>query len=329
MLKHYVCVAAVILFAGCAQRANDFSRLERRLESLDSARNAAPKGGGASRPRLASMRDGAETATEDAGAFTEEDPLEREAGGETDSGTRTRRPLPSFGETVKRDIRSMPEDLWQDTKAVYGSAPQLVILGLTYGGSLALQKTGPDDTIEDSYRHNTVLSKSSRDTFNALGNPGLHFALAGAWYLGGQTIQSDRTYEVARTLFSALIINGVSTLVGQAASWDDAPNGERGTFPSGHTSSTFTLASVMHDAYGPLVGVPLYGLGVLVAMSRLEDGEHYFSDVVMGGVMGLVIGHTVAGEHDFELFGGKILPYADPNSGSSGVAWVKELKYKK
>lgn len=240
--------------------------------------------------------------------------------------SRRRAPLPGFWDTVKRDLRSMPADLWDDTKAVYGSAPNLIILGLTYGGCLAVQETGPDDTVEDSYRHHSTFSKDARDIFGAAGNPGTHFALAGAWYLLGQQRQDEKTYEVGRTLFSALIINGLSTLAGKAASWDRSPNGELGAFPSGHTSSTFTVAAVMHDAYGPLVGVPLYGLGVLVAMERLEDGEHYLSDVIMGGVMGLVIGHTVAGEHKFEVFGGEILPYADPHTGSSGIAWVTHFK---
>lgn len=234
--------------------------------------------------------------------------------------------MPGFWDTVKRDVTRMPADLWTDTKAVYGSAPNLLILGLSYGGALAVQETGPDDTVEDSYRRHTTFSKDARDAFAAAGNPGTHFALAGLWYLLGQQTQDEKTYEVGRTLFSALIINGLSTLTGQAATWDDSPNGEWGTFPSGHTSSTFTFASVMHEAYGPLVGVPLYGLGVLVAMERLESGEHYLSDVLMGGVMGLVIGHSVAGEHEFKLFGGEILPYADPNTGSTGLAWVKHFK---
>ena len=252
--------------------------------------------------------------------------VEAAPGASERSASGRRAPLPGLWDTIERDVRSMPADLWSDTKAVYGSAPNLLILGLTYGGALAVQKTGPDDTVEDSYRHHTTFSKDARDIFGMAGNPGTHFALAGAWYLLGQQTQDERTYEVGRTLFSALIINGLSTLAGQAASWDRSPNGELGTFPSGHTSSTFTFASVMHEVYGPLVGAPLYGLGVLVAIERLEDDEHYLSDVIMGGVMGLVIGHTVAGEHEFKLFGGEILPYADPNTGSSGIAWVKHFK---
>lgn len=235
-------------------------------------------------------------------------------------------PLPGLWETIKRDVRSMPGDLWDDTKKVYTSAPNLLILGLAYGGNLAVQESGVDRTVEGRLEGNDVFSDGVNDAFGAMGNPGTHFALAGAWYLVGQQAQDEQTYEVGKTLFSALIINGLSTMAGEAATWDEAPNGEWGTFPSGHTSSTFCFASVMHEAYGPLVGVPLYGLGTLVAVERLDDDEHYLSDVIMGAVLGTVIGHTVAGEHEFELFGGEILPYADPNTGSTGVAWVTHFK---
>ncbi len=235
-------------------------------------------------------------------------------------------PLPGLWDTLKRDVKAMPGDLWRDTKKVYGSVPNLLILGLTYGGSLAIQETGPDKTVEDGLRGHDVFKDDFNDVFGALGNPGTHFALAGAWYLVGQQTQNDKTYNVGKKLFSALIINGASTMLGQAASWDDGPNGEWGTFPSGHTSSTFCFASVMHQEYGPLVGIPLYGLGALVAIELLDYDEHNLTDVVIGAVLGLVIGHSDASEKELEIFGGKVLPYADPNTGSTGIAWVKPLE---
>lgn len=242
-----------------------------------------------------------------------------------------RPPLPSFFETVKRDLKYLPKDLWRDTKRVYGNPLNLVILGTTYGGSLALQQSGVDDHIAGHFndRHDFRpahhhFKEDWRDAFGAIGNPGTHFALAGAWYLVGQQSMDDKTFEVGRTLFSALAINGVTVLLGQAATYDRAPNGERGTFPSGHTSSSFVFASVMHEAYGHLVGAPLYALATLAAYERVEDGEHYFSDVVMGAVLGTVVGHSVASGRDPEFFGWKLLPYASTDGGA-GLAFVKTL----
>lgn len=240
-------------------------------------------------------------------------------------------PLPSLWQTIKRDVKEAPCDLWRDTKRVYGNPVNLVILGSVYGGSLALQH-GVDRSIEHHFNYNNDLKaphhcfdEGWRRAFADVGNPGTHFAVAGLFYLIGQQRMDDKTYEVGKTLFSALAINGVTVMLGQAATYQRAPNGEYGTMPSGHTSSSFVVASVMDEAYGHVVGVPLYCLSALVGYERLDDREHYFSDVIMGGALGLVIGHSVASGRDPEFFGWKILPYASPGSGS-GVAFLKTFK---
>ncbi|QDV91910.1 PAP2 superfamily protein [Phycisphaerae bacterium RAS2] len=242
-----------------------------------------------------------------------------------------RPPLPSFWETVKRDVKNAPADLWRDTKRVYANPVNLVILGGTLGGAIAIKESGVDYSIERHFNKegdwrpaHHHFKEDWRDAFGAIGNPGTHFALAGAWYLIGQQRMDDKTYEVGKTLFSALAINGVTVMLGQAASYDRAPNGERGTLPSGHTSSSFVVASVMHEAYGHAVGIPLYALAALAGYERIEDGEHYFSDVVMGAVLGTVVGHSVASGRDPDFFGWKIAPYAS-TQGGTGIAFVKSF----
>jgi hypothetical protein len=242
-----------------------------------------------------------------------------------------RPPLKSFRQTAMRDLKDMPSDLWHDTKGVYGNPVNVGILTAAYGGAIAIQQSGPDRTVEHHFNTNHdckapdhMFSKDWREAFAAMGNPGTHFALAGAWYLLGQQTMDDKTYEVGKTLFSALTINGLTVVVGQTASYGRSPNGELGTLPSGHTSSSFCFASVMHEAYGHAVGIPLYGLATLAGIERLDDREHYLSDVVMGAVLGTVVGHSVASGRDPEFFGWKILPYASPENGS-GVAFMKTL----
>ncbi len=243
-----------------------------------------------------------------------------------------RPPLDSFWETVKRDIKRAPKDLWRDTKLVYANPVNLVILGSTYGGALAVRETGVDKGIERHFQprrrdgggtHHHI-KKDWLAFFDAAGNPGTHFAMASIWYLIGQQSMDDKTYEVGKTLFSALMINGMTVIIGQAAHADRGPNGRYGTMPSGHTSSSFVLASVMHQAYGHLVGVPLYALATFNGWQRVDSREHYLSDVIMGGVLGLVVGHSVASGRDPEFFGWKIVPWASPDGGV-GVAFAKPL----
>lgn len=255
----------------------------------------------------------------------EEPPASQAVGPAGEAPTIERGPLPTFGATVKRDLKSMPGDLWRDTARTFWNAPNAVILLAAGGTSIALRPE-VDDDIEDHYRHSHTFSEGWREAFGAAGNPGTHFALAGAWYLAGTLRHDAKTYEVGKTLFSALIINGLSTSLLKAAASTDSPNGEHHAWPSGHASSSFCFAAVMHQAYGHWVGVPLYGLATLVAWERLDDGEHHFSDVVFGAALGLVVGHSVATGHRPQIFGGDLVPYVDPLSGHAGLAWVKSSK---
>jgi len=230
---------------------------------------------------------------------------------------------PTF--SLKRDLKNLPRTVWADTKRVYTNPKNLAILLLAGGTSLALRPE-VDDDIEDKFDRNRALRSEWGDVAGVLGNPGLHFGLAGLWYLAGLQSHDAKTYKIGKDLFSALIINGLSTELLKVAAHTQSPNGERYAWPSGHVSSSFCLAAVMDRAYGPLVGWPLYGLAGFVAFERMDDREHHFSDVIFGAALGLVIGHTVASGEPPEILGGTVLPYADPAAGTSGIAWHKAIR---
>ncbi len=236
----------------------------------------------------------------------------------------TRGPLPSLGDTIVRDLKEAPGVLWHDTKKTFGNPYNLVFLIGAGGASLALRPE-VDDDIEDYYDRHHTFTEDWRDAFGAAGNPATHFALAGAWYLAGQTMQDAKTYEVGKRLFSALAITGTSTMFLKLAACTESPNGENLAWPSGHVSSTMAMATVLNDAYGPLVGVPMFGLTGLVAVERLDDREHHFSDVVFGAALGWVVAETVMKEHRPEVFGGEIVPYVDPANNNAGIAWIRTL----
>lgn len=351
MSKFLKILPCLVLALGCRAggRSAPWANLDTRLNALeherlafdvdsDSKRPGASNAVGGTRRAIVLAIDDRDSSTwkhglslvdfgQDAGNPFPDDDIDLDLDTERESNFLRRPPLDSFWETVKRDIKHMPADVWRDTKLVYTNPVNLVILGTAYGGSLALQQGGVDDSVEDHFdRAHRHFDGAWRDAFGFAGNPGTHLALAGAWYLLGQQTQDEKTYDVGKTMFSALMINGMTVMFGQLATSDRGPNGEFGTFPSGHTSSSFVMASVLHRAYGHLVGAPLYGLATLVAAERIDSGEHYISDVVMGGVLGLVIGHTVAAGREPEFYGWKLVPYVSPYSGGTGVAFAKTFK---
>ncbi|HJR75616.1 MAG TPA: phosphatase PAP2 family protein [Nitrospiraceae bacterium] len=99
-----------------------------------------------------------------------------------------------------------------------------------------------------------------------------------------------------------LLVNGLKHLIGRprprlthSGEWQWWPSWESGldSFPSGHTSATFAVVTVLarHWPRAAWVG---YGLATWVAMSRVWRGSHFATDVVAGMVAGSVVGTIFA-----------------------------------
>jgi membrane-associated phospholipid phosphatase len=66
------------------------------------------------------------------------------------------------------------------------------------------------------------------------------------------------------------------------------------SFPSGHASSAFAVASVIAGVSDSFwVGAASYGLATLVAVSRVANNEHWLSDVFLGSIIGYFVGKEV------------------------------------
>ena len=63
---------------------------------------------------------------------------------------------------------------------------------------------------------------------------------------------------------------------------------ELDSFPSGHATSVFAVATVLAAVY-PRLRWPLYVLAAAIALGRVYLARHYLSDIVAGALIGLVI----------------------------------------
>lgn len=87
------------------------------------------------------------------------------------------------------------------------------------------------------------------------------------------------------------------------------------SFPSGHTITAFSIATVLAERERTWVGVVAYSFAGLCGLSRLTQHEHWLSDVVMGAALGVAIGKLVVHNHEKRL-----AIYPSIGSGSAGVS---------
>lgn len=67
------------------------------------------------------------------------------------------------------------------------------------------------------------------------------------------------------------------------------------SFPSGHTTAAFAVATVFSETYKnkPWIPVVAYSAASLVGVSRLTENKHWLTDVVAGAALGFLTGKQV------------------------------------
>jgi len=59
------------------------------------------------------------------------------------------------------------------------------------------------------------------------------------------------------------------------------------SFPSGHAAAAFLMATVLRYYY-PHLTIPLYLIASAIGISRIYNGLHFPSDVLVGGILGFI-----------------------------------------
>ena len=80
---------------------------------------------------------------------------------------------------------------------------------------------------------------------------------------------------------------------------DDRSRFSYDAFPSGHTATAFSIATVFATQYKDTKAVPVlfYSAATLVGISRLTEHEHWASDVFVGALLGYLSGKQVVNNY--------------------------------
>ena len=180
-----------------------------------------------------------------------------------------------------------------------------VIAGIT--GTLILA----DDALMDFWQ-DTVRSGGSddlADVFEVFGQEEMIYGLASAYalaeVLGMKREKATALLALESFALSGALVAGMKWITGRERP-DDADNaydfkgpggaGTNASFPSGHTVAAFGAASVIAEMYGdkwPVVPWIAYTAATGTALSRVNNEDHWFSDVFAAGAIGYFVGKMV------------------------------------
>jgi hypothetical protein len=228
---------------------------------------------------------------------------------------------------AKEDLRKWPRRLIDDSKESFLRPDNATALLLAGGASIIMHNTHADTNIKRHFDKHPSLHGFEDESLNVLGHPAAHFGASSLWYFLSTQNEDELNRQRAWTMRTALTLTWIATTGLKLARNNETPNGKDYAWPSGHTSSSFTVASVLDEFYGPKVGIPAYVAASAVAYRMMDTGDHWASDVVFGATLGWVVGHTVAGRHkEFEIAGFSLVPYVGNTEESKvGVGFLKQF----
>ena len=163
-----------------------------------------------------------------------------------------------------------------------------------------------DKNIRDLSQRNR--NRSTDDSFRVMNSFGkeVPFAIEGAFYVGGELFKDDRAKAcgldglAASVIAAGFVSEAIKAVTGRERPFNNngefrfKPFSRHDSFPSGHTTNAFALATVISSHYhNTWVRVGCYTVATLVAYARVDYDVHFASDVLAGGAIGFAVGKSV------------------------------------
>jgi hypothetical protein len=196
-----------------------------------------------------------------------------------------------------------------------------------------------DESLSDAARDRGPAFGSVGDALNEFGSAG-SLAVLGGFYLAGAIGKDSKAKDVCVDgVAASLIATGMITPVLSTVIGRERPTEENGaysfkpfdgrSFPSGHATQAFAVASVIATSYDQLwVKATVYGAASLTAWGRVRRGKHFPTDVVAGAAIGTLVGRSVvhfnrklrSGEKEPEITGARLTVLPLVSGGTWGVS---------
>lgn len=253
--------------------------------------------------------------------------------------------LPSFcnnADAKERDLYSLPADLL-DGFSYIASAPSrldkksaAITLGIIGAGAAVYSQ---DEKIREFFQdRKTQAADNISLAAEKLGNGVYDLAFLALYGGAGFLTDNEKMQETALHSFEAFVVANtfgaaLKATTGRARPYLNEGSGEfslgsldsdRTSFPSGHTVSAFSIASVFSaESNSPWVSGAAYGLASLAALQRVYSDNHWASDVFAGAALGTAVGRGIVWLHRTKgaenVF---LIPTAEPGEKRYGLTVV-------
>ncbi len=169
-----------------------------------------------------------------------------------------------------------------------------------------------DEEIKDDFEdHRSSTTDDVASFFERFGNGAYSIPALGAFYLYGYIGENDKAKRTALLAVESFLVTGLFTTVikvgtgrhrpstGDSSGTFDGPTTDNNSFPSGHTSTVFSIATVIANEYEevPFIKPLSYGIATLAGLSRINDEKHWASDVFFGAALGYFTAKTLLRLH--------------------------------
>jgi len=205
------------------------------------------------------------------------------------------------------------------TAPVTSYLPQTVAVA----GAFALSYLYDEDIRNDLAANRSRTLTRATDAGSIVGDPYLQIGVAAVLYGAGALSDKPKLQELGEKLGEAMVLADVGTLVLKQAVGRARPAAGNGAYdfrpfqfkndydslPSMHTASSFAMAHVLANETESLpVKILCYAGAGFVGFSRLYQGKHWASDVVLAAAIGELAGNSVTRYRSLKPGGVTIVP---------------------
>lgn len=199
-------------------------------------------------------------------------------------------------------------------------------------GSAAFLDRAVDDWMQD---HRSSGSNTAARAFRHGGQPEVFLTVGGGMIAAGLVARDANLRRSGARVLVSVAVAGLTTVavkealgrVRPAETRDPSlfrPFSRHESFPSGHTTMAFALAtSLSAEIHRPWATALLYAGATGTVWSRLNDQRHWFSDVLAGAAVGITAAKVVEGR--WRVFGLRAPAILTGPRGELRLQWSAEF----